>query len=261
MKNLKLIAIVLTLIFAGQVFAQDAKYSYGPVTGIGLDDMFAIAEKTFENKEVKTDKFSYSKGIIISSNYNFIILISNYRADIEIKNTDNGVYISFINLQMQSSSGGYTDIASVMGKKAQKLINAIGKDFESISKDPQQIEDAKTKFYNEPHTHYLFFKKATDLAADRWYESFMKDKTFTWMLSFSDIKKNEGTRNPEYKYIVTSRYNTNSSLIGMGGLYIKQYTNDDKHAMTEKGTKVNISGKCVGFKESSGYYFIDFIQE
>jgi len=261
MKNLKLITIVFSLLFVGQVFAQDAKYSYGPVTGISLDDMFAIAEKTFENKEVKTEKFSYSKGIIISSHYNFMILISNYRADIEIKNTESGVYISFINLQMQSSTGRYTDIASVMGKKAKKLITAIGKDFEKISKDPDQIEAAKVKFYNEPHTHYLFFKKATDLAADRWYENFMKDKSFTWNLSFSDIKKNESKKYPEYKYIVTSRYNTNSSLIGMGGLYVKLYTNDDKHAMTEKGTKVKISGKCVGLKESSGYYFINFIQE
>jgi len=261
MKNLKLIAIVLTLLFVGQIFAQDAKYSYGPVTGINLDDMFAIAEKTFENKEVKTDKFSYAKGIIISSHYNFVILISNYRADIEIKNTENGVYISFISLQMQKSSGGYTDIASVMGKKAQKLITAIGKDFEKISKDPDQIEAAKLHFYNEPYTHYLFFKKATDLAADRWYDSFMKDKSFTWNLNFSDIKKNESTKYPEFKYIVTSRYNTDSSLIGMGGLYIKLYTNDDKFAMTEKGTKVKISGKCVGFSKSSGYYFINFIQE
>jgi len=212
----------------GQIFAQDAKYSYGPVTGINLDDMFAIAEKTFENKEVKTDKFSYAKGIIISSHYNFVILISNYRADIEIKNTENGVYISFVSLQMQKSSGGYTDIVSVMGKKAQKLITAIGKDFEKISKNPDQIEAAKLHFYNEPYTHYLFFKKATDLAADRWYDSFMKDKSFTWNLNFSDIKKNESTKYSEFKYIVTSRYNTDSSLIGMGGLYIKLYTNDDK---------------------------------
>ena len=31
--------------------------------------------------------------------------------------------------------------------------------------------------------------------------------------------------------------------------------------MTEKGTKIEVKGKCVGFKEYMGYYYIDFVQE
>jgi len=158
-------------------------------------------------------------------------------------------------------SYGYEDVSSVLGKKCDKLIAAIGKEFEGIADDPAQVKDAKTKFYNDPNTHYLFFKKATELAAERWYETFMKDKTFAWTLKFSDIKKNESTRHEELKYIVTARYYTGSSLVGMGGLYIKQYTNDDSNTMTEKGSKIKIKGKCVGFKEYMGYYYIDFVQE
>ena len=261
MKQLKLLTLVLSIFFWTQISAQDARYFYGPVTGVNLDEMFAIAEKTFENYEVKTEKFSYSKGIIISSHYNFTILVSPYRADVEIKNTDNGVYISFINLQMKGSNGLYQDVASVMGKKTGKLITAIGKNFEEISENPDEINAAKVKFYNEPHTHYLFFKKATELAAERWYENFMQDKSFTWLLKFSDIKKNESSRHEDYKYIVTARYYTGSSLVGTGGLYVKLYTNDDKDTMTEKGTKIEVKGKCVGFKEYMGYYYIDFVQE
>ena len=89
----------------------------------------------------------------------------------------------------------------------------------------------------------------------------MKDKIFSWDLKFSDIKKNESTQYGEYKYIVTARFYSGSSLAGMGGLHIKQYTNNDNNAMTEIGTKIKITGKCVGFNESMGYYFIDFIQE
>jgi hypothetical protein len=261
MKKLKLLTLVLSIFFWTQIFAQDAKYVYGPVTGISLDDMFAIAEKTFENKDVKTEKFNYLRGFIISSPYNFTVLVSQYRSDIEVKNTDDGVYISFINLQMKGSSGRYEDVASVFGKKPKKLIAAIGKNFEAISKNPDEIKEAKVKFYNKPHTHYLFFKKATDLAAERWYENFMKDKSFVWMLDFSDIKKNESSRHKDYKYIVTARYYSGSSLVGTGGLYIKLYTNDDKNTMTEKGTKIEVKGKCVGFKEYMGYYYIDFLQE
>jgi len=261
MKKFKLLTLVLSISFLTQISAQDAKYVYGPVTGISLDDMFAVAEKTFEDNDVKTEKFNYSKGIIISSNYNFTVLVSEYRSDIEIKNTDNGIYISFVNLQMKGSNGLWTDVASVLGKKCNKLITAIGKDFEEISNSPEEIEAAKVEFYNDPHTHYLFFKKATELAADRWYENFMQDKSFVWMLDFSDIKKNESTKHKEFKYIVTARYSTGSSLVGTGGLYIKLYTNDDKNTMTEKGTKIEVKGKCVGFKESTGYYFIDFLQE
>ena len=88
----------------------------------------------------------------------------------------------------------------------------------------------------------------------------MSDKTFSWTLKFSDIKKNESTKYGDYKYIVTARYYSGSSLIGLGGLYIKLYTNDDSNAMTEIDTKVKIKGKCVGFKESMGYYYIDFVE-
>jgi len=251
---------MLSIVFVAQSFAQDARYVYGPVTGINLDDMLAIGAKTFENKEVKTERFNYSRGMILSSNYNFTILVSPYRAKILVENTDDGVYISFIELQMKGSYG-YTDVASVLGKKTDKLIAAIGKEFERISKDPAEVKAAKTKFYNEPHTHYLFFKKATELAADRWYENFMKDKTFSWTMKFSDIKKNESTEYGDYKYVVTARYYTGSTIAGLGGLYVKLYTNDDSEAMTEKNSQVKIKGKCIGFDEYAGYYYIDFIQE
>ena len=256
----KLLVLMLSIFFVTQIYAQDARYNYGPITGINLDDMLAIAGKTFENKEVKTERFNYSRGMILSTDYNFTILVTPYRAKILVENTDNGVYISFIDLQMKGQYG-YTDVASVLGKKCDKLIKSIGEEFEGISDDPAEVERAKTKFYNDPRTHYLFFKKATELAAERWYERFMKDKTFDWMLKFSDIKKNETSQYGEYKYIVTARFYSGSSLAGMGGLYIKQYTNDDNNAMTEIGTKIKITGKCVGFNESMGYYFIDFIQE
>jgi len=255
---MKFLALILSMAFLMQTFAQDARYTYGPVSGINLDDMLAIAAKTFENKELKTERFNYSRGMILSTNYNFTILVSPYRCKILVENTDDGVYLSFVELQMKGSNGIYTDVASVLGKKTDKLMTAVGKDFEQISEDPAQIKEAKTKFYNDPRTHYLFFKKATELAADRWYEHFMKDKTFVWNLKFSDIKKNESTKYGDYKYIVTARYYTGSSLVGMGGLYIKLYTNDDSEAMTEKNTKIKIEGKCVGFKEYMGYYYIDF---
>ena len=261
MKKLLLLTITLSIFFCTQIFAQDARYVYGPVTGVNLDDMFAIAEKTFENKGVKTEKFNYSRGVIISSYYKFTILFSEYRSNIEVKNTENGAYVSLINLRMKGSNGIFQDVASVLGKKTDKMIAAIGKEFEGISNDPDAIKVAKVKFYNEPHTHYLFFKKATELAAERWYENFMKDKTFTWMLDFTDIKKNESSRHEDYKYIVTARYYRGSSLIGTGGLYVKLYTNSDDNTMTEKGTKIKIKGLCVGFKEYMGYYYIDFIQE
>ena len=260
MRKFKLLTLAFSMLFMTQIFAQDARYVYGPVTGINLDDMFAIAEKTFETREVKTDKFNYAKGVILSSNYNFTVIVSTYRCDIEVKNTPNGAYVSLVNLQMKNSNGRYEDVNSVLGKKTDKLVAAIGKEFEQISNDPAQIKEAKIAFYNDPHTHYLFFKKATELAAERWYESFMKDKEFTWTLGFRDIKKNESTKYGDYKYVVTARYYTGSSLTGTGGLYIKLYTNDDKNAMSEIGTKIEVTGKCVGYREYMGYFYIDFVQ-
>lgn len=260
MKHMKLFTILLCTMFIVQLSAQDERYVYGPVTGVSLDDMLAIAAQTFENNEVSTDNFNYSQGTIESTHYNFTILVTPYRCNILVKNTDKGVYLSFIDLQMKGSNGLYTDVASVLGKKTDKLMAAIGKEFEKIANDPAAVKEAKTKFYNDPRTHYLFFKKATELAADRWYENFMKDKTFSWDLKFSDIKKNESSKYEDYKYILTARYYTGSSLVGMGGLYIKLYTNDDSQAMAEKDSKVKVEGKCVGFKEYMGYFYIDFIE-
>jgi len=262
MKRLTLLILVLSLVFSASTFAQDARYHYGPVSGINLDDMLAIAAKTFENRGVKVERFNYSRGMILSTNYGFTIMISPYRTKILAENTDDGVYLSFIDVQMKSSSGGWTDVASVLGKKTDKLMAAIGKEFEAIANDPAQVKAARTEFYNDPRTHYLFFKKATELAADRWYESFMKDKIFDWTLKFADIKKNEDKDYPDYKYIVTARYYTGSALsIGSGGLYVKLYTNDDSNMMTEKGSKVKIKGKCVNVHEYMGIYYIDFTQE
>ena len=258
----KAVLLFLAVFLATPFFAQDARYHYGPVSGINLDDMLAISAKTFENRGVKVERFNYSRGMILSTNYGFTILVSPYRTKILVENTDDGVYLSFIDLQMKSSSGGWTDVASVLGKKTDKLMTAIGKEFEAIANDPAQVEAAKTAFYNDPRTHYLFFKKATELAADRWYENFMKDKTFDWTLKFADIKKNEDKDFPDYQYIVTARYYTGSALtIGSGGLYVKLYTNDDSNMMTEKGTKIKVKGKCTGVHEYMGIYYIDFTQE
>ena len=262
MKKITTFTLILSLILGIQTFAQDARYHYGPVAGINLDDMLAIAAKTFEKRGVKVNRFNYSRGMILSTNYNFTIMISPYRTKILVENTDDGTYLSFIDLQMKNSHGSWTDVASVLGKKTDKLMASIGKEFESIAKDPKQVEEAKTDFYNDPRTHYLFFKKATELAADRWYERFMKDKVFDWTLKFADIKKNEDKDFPDYKYVVTARYYTGSALsIGSGGLYVKLYTNDDSNMMTEKGTKIKVKGKCVGVKEYMGIYYIDFTQE
>lgn len=262
MRKIKLFTLMFVILFSTQIFSQDARYQYGPVSGINLDDMLAIAAKTFENHDLKVERFNYSRGMILSTNYTFTILMSPYRTKILVENTDDGVYISFIDLQMKSSSGGWTDVASVLGKKTDKLIKSIGKEFESIANDPKQVEAAKTVFFNDPRTHYLFFKKATELAAERWYESFMKDKVFDWTLKFADIKKNEDKNFPDYKYVVTARYYTGSALsIGSGGLYVKLYTNDDSNMMTEKGSKVKIKGKCVNVHEYMGIYYIKFTQE
>jgi len=259
MKNMKTLTLFLSMTFFLQIFAQDATCVYGPVQGINLDDMFAVASKTYQDNGVTTDKFNYSQGVIVSTSYKFTVLVSEFRADIEVKNTDNGAYISFVDMQMKGSSG-WEDVTSVLGKKPNKLIKSIGEDFEKISKDSDEIKAAKKSFYDDPNTHYLFFKKATELAADRWYENFMKDKTFSWDLKFSDIKKNESKKFEAYKYVVTARYYPGSSLTGMGGLYVKLYTNSDDLAMAEKNSKVKIEGKCVGFKEYMGYYYIDFEQ-
>lgn len=257
----KTVFILLLFVFVSNVFAQDAQYVYGPITGVTLDDMFAVANKTFANNSLKTEKFVYSKGVIESSAYDFVVLINEYRCNIEIKNTDAGVYISFVNLKVKSE-GRYQDAAMVLGKKPKKLIAAIGKEFENIAGDASAINDAKTLFYNDPATHHLFFAKATDLAVDRWYEKYLKDKSFTWLMEFRDIDKNETELHTDYKYILTGRYYKGSSLVGSEGIYVRLFTNDDQHTMTDKGEKIDISGKCVGFKESGlGYYLIDFVQE
>jgi hypothetical protein len=255
---MKFLTFFLSIAFFLQSYAQDARYTYGPVTGANLDDMLAIAAKVYDNNDIEVETFNYSQGTILSTHYNFTILISPYRAKILVNNTDDGVYLSLVELQMKGEYG-YKDVESVIGKKCDKLIKSFGKEFEKISEDPAEIEKAKIEFYNDPNTHYLFFKKATELAADRWYETFMKDKVFSWDLKFSDIKKNESSRHKEFKYIVTARYYTGSSLAGLGGLYVKLYTNSDSEAMTEKNSIINIEGKCVGFNENMGYYYINFI--
>ncbi len=256
---MKFLTLFLSIAFFLQSYAQDARYTYGPITGVNLDDMLAIAAKMYDNNEVQVETFNYSQGKILSSYYNFTILISPYRAKILANNTDDGVYLSLYELQVKGKYG-YEDVESVLGKKCDKLIKSFGKEFEKISENPDEVEKAKTKFYNDPNTHYIFFKKATELAAERWYENFMKDKVFSWDLKFSDIKKNESSKYKEYKYVVTARYYTGSSLVGLGGLYVKLYTNSDSEAMTEKNSTVNIEGKCVGFKENMGYYYINFIE-
>ena len=74
----KIIVLMLSVFFVTQIYAQDARYNYGPISGINLDDMLAIAAKTFENKEVKTERFNYSRGMVLSSNYNFTEFLAKF---------------------------------------------------------------------------------------------------------------------------------------------------------------------------------------
>ncbi|MBK7940275.1 MAG: SHOCT domain-containing protein [Flavobacteriales bacterium] len=62
---------------------------------------------------------------------------------------------------------------------------------------PDSVQRAKDWFYTNLRVNACFFETATELAGQRWFEAYLRDKAVQWTLPFDDVKANtvEG-----YKY-------------------------------------------------------------
>ncbi len=109
---------------------------------------------------------------------------------------------------------------------------------------PDSVQKAKDWFYSNLRINACFFETATELAGQRWFESYLKDKPVKWNLPFDDVKSNsvDGYKYAEFfsGSLAGTALDPNADVVKR--FNIVHYTNSDKNVMSSKGSTVMLSG-------------------
>ncbi|MBP6390246.1 MAG: SHOCT domain-containing protein [Flavobacteriales bacterium] len=123
---------------------------------------------------------------------------------------------------------------------------------------PDSVRKAKDWFYSNLRMNACFFETATELAGQRWFESYLKDKPVKWNLPFDDVKQNtaEGYKYAEYYSgdITNTALDPNADAVKR--FQIVKYTNSDKNVMSSKGSAQMVTGYIRSLEFESNSFLI-----
>ena len=244
-----IVALITTPSYAG-FFSKKKKIIYKPVTNLTFDEAFAVAKCYLDKHKLLVHDFQYAKGVLTSSYLPFSDLLIEKRARIKFFYKDNLLNIELIDMQEKDNSGFWINNSTCLTHKPEKIKAAIAKELQEIANNPDTVNKCKERFFSDIDIHFIFLQHATEVAAKRWFEKYMKDREFSIPLSFEDLKENKSGNYKQYKYKLLGEYNPQGTMFSKetktssNRILVTLYTNSDKYVMASKGDKIQIFGKC-----------------
>jgi hypothetical protein len=259
--------ITLTLLmmltcFSIHTNAQKSKAEYSAILNTSIDECFPhAAAQIIYGYKIPLEEFNYANGRMLSSWFIYYRGLLKYRCKFLMTiDQQNTFDIETIDIQMESSSDGkwLSSTKSALSKKEDKIRTAFIDGIRKALKNENMCKQNKDWFFKDPYINKLFFEKATDLAADRWFEAHLKNQNVKWELTFTNVEKYTG-KNNNYSYIEHYSHNPENPLSSnelMGNFYISKYTDSDKNVLTPKNKKLKVEGYCRSLKYHTGNFYI-----
>ena len=264
-KNLILIFTVLTFITTE---AKAKKPKYSPIPNTTIEQAFPHAAATL-SVAFKTgfEEFDYGKRILKSTWYEYYSGLLKHRCKFLCYIDDSKTFnVDVTDVQYKNSNDIWVKSSEgFIFKKEEKFKAAISENVRQGMLNEKISNENKKWFFRNIAINNLFFKNATDLAAERWFDTYLKDKPIKWKVNFADIEKNSNS-SQDYKYKETYTHATSSLSIGSVDIsstnfYIVKYTNKDTNVLSQKGDNVDLTGYCRTLFYTGGNFFITLTED
>ena len=83
-------------------------------------------------------------------------------------------------------------------KKEKNLKTELTNLIRATLEKPDEVKKCQDWFYKDLYINSRFFEHATELAGNRWFDNYLKDRLVKWKATFNDIKNNPDNN---YKYM------------------------------------------------------------
>lgn len=268
MKIIKLILFVQLFLTYNYSYGQKQKLEYSPVTNTNLEKAFPIGTKMLmESLGLGLYEFDYGNSTLKSSYYEYYRGITRHRGRWQLTIDENGTLeIQIVDIQWWYGSQSRWDDTGegLFSKKEVNLRAAFSEDLRKNLENEELIKSAQNWFFANLEVNSKFYESATDLAGDRWFENYLKDKEVNWNLTFIDIEKNTNSKsNFRYKeiFIFGTKLALGSISFENNRFFITKYTNKDHNVLSKKGDSKNISGYCRSIEYSHSKFHVVLTDE
>lgn len=250
------ILAVFVFVNALPSFSQKKKevVQYTPILLTNIEEVFPVAFLILNEKyRVIVETLKWGERKIESSFIQYRKTLGMQRLRFEILiDENNTLNVSIPIVEFEGTSGWTKTFVEKREREMQvEFIDAI----RTSLNDPATVKRAQEKFYSDMFVNAKFFKTATKLAGDRWFEAFLKDRQVSLKLGFEDIKESP---NSQYKTKYAENYGVYLSMISSKDtrFYVTRYTNSDRNVLATKNLSVTVEGHCRELLFTNNTFYI-----
>lgn len=234
------------------------KAVYSPITNVTMEDVFPVAAymmRFYYRGDI--DHLEWGKKLMRSSYINYYSWLggnSRLKVNFEI-DENNSLDLKFDPLESYDQTAKKWSLV-YEGYKEREIRITIADFIRDRLNNADSLKKAKDWFYTDLQVNSCFFENATELAGNRWFDSYLKDKPVKWRISFDDVKTNKANN---YKY--AEEYSAELLGIESDANYVKKfailkYTDSDRNVMTSKKTTIVTDGFIRSLHYNNGLFTV-----
>lgn len=252
------LTLFLTMFLLVSFAQKKKKVEYTPVTNVSMEDVFPVAAymlKFYYGGDV--DRIEWGKKYMRSYYINYEKLLGgSYRLKVNYQiDESNALDIKFDPVENYGTDTKKW-YGAPEGKRENEIRIEIAEYIKNKLSNPDSVQKAKDWFYTNLRINFCFFESATELAGNRWFELYLKNKPVKWNIPFEDVKTNKANN---YKY--AEEYSAELFGIESDANYVKKfaivkYTDSDKNVMTSKKTTIMVEGYFRSLQYNNGLFTI-----
>lgn len=216
---------------------------YQAIPLANIEEAFPVAAKILNDEyRINITKLDWGKKEMLSGHYQYSKLLGPFRFKFFISIDEENLLNVEAKEVQTTSDDGWMDY--VVEKREREIVAEFAEKLRIALDDAGLINEAKENFYTNLNINALFFITATEIAGERWFESFIKDRSVSWKLTFDDLKEN---KNSKYSFTYVENYTFSVEFVGgyKSNFNVIKYTNSDKNVLSRKGSTVIVDGTCV----------------
>lgn len=256
--NRKFYSICFALLFSSVCcFAQKKKMKvqYRPIPMANVEEAFPVAAMILNDTyQIDISRLDWGAKEMLSQNYEYRKIFGGYRFKFFLTiDTENTLNVEA--KEMQTTDDGKEWKDHYVGKTEREIVAEFTEQLSEGLKKPDVIKKAQELFYTNLSINALFFSTATEVAGNRWFDNFIKDRKVNWKLTFVDLAENKNTR---YKFKYVENYTLAVEFVSgkETKFTIRKYTNSDKNVLTRKGNAVIVEGTCLDLNYNNSFNIV-----
>ena len=249
-KNLFVLTFICNLAYGQQTKIQE----YKPIPGVNIEQAFPVAAAILMGSvKVGLEQIDWNTKTMSSSFVQYYKLILPARSRYNVTIDDNStLHIQMLDPQTYSSTDQVWT-SSYEAKKEKNLKTELVNAIRATLEKPDEVQKCQDWFYKDLYINSRFFEHATELAGNRWFDNYLKDKAVKWKATFNDIKNNADNN---YKYMEIYSLKVSTLTTEQTNFVITKYTNTDKNTLTSKNTLTDFDGYCRSLVYKDGTFYI-----